>query len=614
MGRIASLMGIAAVLVLAASCHNPLLDKVMATVALKDLHPTISVSTEAGSIAPGKSFGFGTISINTSKEVTFTIENTGTAPLSLTDTPKVSIAGPDATLFAVASEPTTPIKAGSSTTFVLRFSPTTEGAKSATVTIPNNDTANGSFTFTVTGTGSIQASIQLLQGSTDIAIGSGIYSFPQTGLTYSSADVTFTIKNNGTAALSLTGTPVVQVGGDFSVASQPASTTIAAGGGTTSFTMHFMPSSEGARTATVTIANNDPNSATFTFTVQGMASTVMLAKTGQTTPYLAGDDGTDQVGVAWPSPRFAASGNTITDGLTGLTWTKGANLINTNFPSQNWDNDGTQDDGMVTWQHALDFVHHLSDINYESQSHWRLPNRNELRSLINLEELDNSTFLAAAGFTAVQSTNYYWTSTTYSPDDTQAWYVDVYYTGECWNAAKSTEFFVWAVSDSSTPSPVRLPATGQTAPYDTNPSGPADDGSLGKGAPWPTPRFVEDTPSTVLDKLTGLIWQKEPSPVLFLWQDALGEASGAATGGYTDWRLPNLNELAGLLNAGVSSTAANLNTLGFSSVQETTPYWTSSTVRSNTGRAWVVNLGDGFIRPNVSKSSTRYVWLVRSSS
>ena len=53
-----------------------------------------------------------------------------------------------------------------------------------------------------------------------------------------------------------------------------------------------------------------------------------VPKTGQTTPYVAGDDGTLQKGVAWPAPRFTDNSNgTVTDKLTGLIWMKDAGVL-----------------------------------------------------------------------------------------------------------------------------------------------------------------------------------------------------------------------------------------------------------------------------------------------
>ena len=53
-----------------------------------------------------------------------------------------------------------------------------------------------------------------------------------------------------------------------------------------------------------------------------------------------GQDGEYQMGTDWPDPRFTSSGDCVTDNLTGLMWSKNANLPN----------------GTMNWQGALDYV------------------------------------------------------------------------------------------------------------------------------------------------------------------------------------------------------------------------------------------------------------------
>ncbi len=102
-------------------------------------------------------------------------------------------------------------------------------------------------------------------------------------------------------------------------------------------------------------------------------SVICLPKTGQTNCYDSsgnfttcagtGQDGEFQKGVAWPDPRFIDNGDgTVTDGLTGLEWIKDLNYERT------------------TWQGALDSVKTFTT---GGHTDWRLPNRRELRSLIN---------------------------------------------------------------------------------------------------------------------------------------------------------------------------------------------------------------------------------------
>ena len=53
------------------------------------------------------------------------VEITGTANLTLTGSPLVSISGSGSAAFSVTTDPSTPLTAGNDTTFVVRFAPST---------------------------------------------------------------------------------------------------------------------------------------------------------------------------------------------------------------------------------------------------------------------------------------------------------------------------------------------------------------------------------------------------------------------------------------------------------------------------------------------------------
>jgi hypothetical protein len=97
---------------------------------------------------------------------------------------------------------------------------------------------------------------------------------------------------------------------------------------------------------------------------------------------------------------------------------------------------------------------------------------------------------------------------------------------------------------------VNLPQTGQTACYDSSLpvviycDGTGQDGDIRAGVPWPDPRFTVSG-DCVTDNLTGLMWAKNanlPNGDRD-WQGALDFANGLSLCGYSDWRLPNVNEL-----------------------------------------------------------------------
>ena len=99
--------------------------------------PDISVPT---------SRAFGSVTVGTSKTMTLTISNAGTAALTITS---ITITGSQ---FSRGTYPGT-IAAGSSANVNVTFSPTSTGAKSATLTIASNDPDEASVSVALSGTG-----------------------------------------------------------------------------------------------------------------------------------------------------------------------------------------------------------------------------------------------------------------------------------------------------------------------------------------------------------------------------------------------------------------------------------------------------------------------------
>lgn len=174
------------------------------------------VSIVSGDITPSTvdhtDFGSTDIALGTVVR-TFTIQNTGTAGLSLTGaSPYVSITGVNAADFTVTAIPSNSIAVAGSTTFQITFDPTTIGVKNATVNIANNDTTGGEdpYTFAIRGTGITPslitlssanpavAAITIVQGTTNNVI----YKFDLSVLAFDAVLTAITFNTSGTYAAS----------------------------------------------------------------------------------------------------------------------------------------------------------------------------------------------------------------------------------------------------------------------------------------------------------------------------------------------------------------------------------------------------------------------------
>ncbi|MDD5284849.1 MAG: DUF1566 domain-containing protein [Desulfuromonadaceae bacterium] len=187
-------------------------------------------------------------------------------------------------------------------------------------------------------------------------------------------------------------------------------------------------SSTTTTTTTTTVAS------TTTTTLPPATGSISLPKTGQTTSYVAGDDGALQKGSAWPNPRFTDnSDGTVTDNLTGLIWLKRADC----FITQTWSAALTSANTLASGACGL------SD--GSTAGHWRLPNITELESLVDAER-SNPALPAGHPFTSVQSDGYgYWSASAYAYNTFNAWYVDMS-SGHVYYYARTYYYnYVWPV-------------------------------------------------------------------------------------------------------------------------------------------------------------------------
>ena len=255
---------------------------------------------------------------------------------------------------------------------------------------------------------------------------------------------------------------------------------------------------------------------------------------------------------------FSSSTNVVVDNNTGLTWEKS--------PSSS----------TYTWANRATHCNELNSSNYGGKSNWRVPNPLELLTIV-----DNSTYNPAtnSNFTNMPtgSSDYLWTSKEYGGDTSLARAFNPYYGWYSYGRSKTGNFYkVLCVSGNELVAATSSDFTAQTI------SGKV----------------------VVTDSKTGLMWQKEYVTDK-TWQQALKYCEDSTYAGYSDWRLPNKNELASLLDPGKSGVPYS----NFPDMPSNN-FWSSSTHVYDTGDALLVGFNNGIVG-NFNKPYNSLVRCVR---
>ena len=280
--------------------------------------PTIQVLNGATNVAnnntPAISLGSSTIA-TAATPFTLTISNTGAADLT-----GVTVTGSTGFAVSALSPASTTIAAGASATFTVTGTPSTVGTNTGTVTIASNDPLTPSYkvNVSVTGTAAPTPALQVLNNATVLANNGTAISLGTTVVNTAGTPYTsFSIKNNGTAALSLTsitGTSVFAVS-----AITPAAPTSVAAGASVTFTVTGTPTTVGTNTGTIVIVTNDPTTPSFSLNVTMTATATPVPPTVTISGVTNGGTATD-LGSAVTGSSTAPKTFTITNpGTTPLT-------------------------------------------------------------------------------------------------------------------------------------------------------------------------------------------------------------------------------------------------------------------------------------------------------
>ncbi len=275
------------------------------------------VGIDDGDWTPSTADGtnFGMISSGQSVTRTFTVQNSGSATLTL-QTPQLP-AG-----FVLTESLVTQLAPGTSDTFSVQFSPVNPGTYSGEISIGNNDSNENPYNFAITGTmGGPEINVLgngcvIVDGDTVPSAVDGTY-FGTVGPAQT-VDHTFIVNNTGTALLSLS---LRALPAGF-ILTEPLTSVLAAGG-TDSFTVRFAPDIVGQYGGEIIIDNNDADEAPYNFAVFGIRGTPEMDVRGNGVSIADGDNtpsAADDTYFGMTPPNIVAS-RTFTvrnDGTTTL--------------------------------------------------------------------------------------------------------------------------------------------------------------------------------------------------------------------------------------------------------------------------------------------------------
>lgn len=251
--------------------------------------PEISVSSESSAVASGSAFTFEDLPVGEDATETFTIRNTGTAPLSLGS---VTVSGDS---FALAGDiGITSLEAGASTTFDIRFEADEEGEALGSVSIDNGDENENPYIFDLDAAAFVPSPEVAVRGSDNSAITDGSSLDLGTVVTGADASVTFTVTNEGEATLTLGD---LAISGDgFAISNGLGSTTLEPDASTTFAVRFTAGEDEGEASGEVTFTNNDsdenPYNITLSADVEVPQPEIAVVRGGA----LIADDGTFDFG------------------------------------------------------------------------------------------------------------------------------------------------------------------------------------------------------------------------------------------------------------------------------------------------------------------------------
>ena len=243
------------------------------------------------------------------------------------------------------------------------------------------------------------------------------------------------------------------------------------------------------------------------------------------------------------------------------------NIIVDNNLKLEWQQTFPKEPYSKSWENAAKYC---EDLEYGGHTDWRLPTPQEFLSVVqHRDHLYDSYFNEEKSF---------WTSKSYLFDQGSSWYVDL--SNYAFRDIYDYMTFLTGYSSAEKARQVRC-VSGKT----------------------PENASFVNGDEIVKDNTTGLVWQKgEVSGKR--WQEALEYCENLTYAGYSDWRLPNINELASLANYDKHSPASDFPDIPLEY------FWSSTTSREEESVALLFFFYNASLKAS-SKARLSYVKCVR---
>ncbi len=318
------------------------------------------------------------------------------------------------------------------------------------------------------------------------------------------------------------------------------------------------PANSGPETETVPAQQPSATSSQATVGEPAVPGSYPIVDTGQTACY------SDQNAISCPQAGAAyygqdaqyagnqasytpsADGLTVTDNVTGLTWTQS--------PDLNGDGDINVDD-KLTFAEAQTYADTvLNPQNYGGYSDWRLPTIKELYSLMDFRGTDPFIGGGTAGLTPFIDTDYF--AFGYGDEAAGERNIDAQF----W----SSNTYLGTVFGNQTATFGLNLADGRIKGYPSGDQGPRAKLNyvyfVRGNTAYGINDFTDNGDGTVTDYATGLMWSQDDSGSGMTWEEALAwvqQKNNENYLGYSDWRLPNAKEMQSILDYSRAPDATN---------------------------------------------------------